>query len=142
MHAENHILPVDDGGEHLSKKACVHLFLFAWYESSTHQHERVPLLAATVGVPPPAKSCTRSIGDDKRNMHTVMNKDAILWRFLRLTIICLQEYSGMSRFVRRWFFQKEGKTCLRKGLILRGDLCECEMLVQKRRLKLCPMVQG
>ena len=52
MHTENHILPVDDGGEHLSKKAFVHLFLFAWYESITHQHERVPLLAATVGVPP------------------------------------------------------------------------------------------
>ncbi len=52
MQTENHILPVDDGGEQLSKKAFVHLFLFAWYESIPHQHERVPLLAATVGVPP------------------------------------------------------------------------------------------
>ena len=27
MHTENHILPFDDGGEHLSKKEFVHLFL-------------------------------------------------------------------------------------------------------------------
>lgn len=35
-----------------SKKELVRLFLFAWYESITPQHERVPLLAATGGVKP------------------------------------------------------------------------------------------
>lgn len=52
MHEENHIMTVNDRGEHLSKRELVRLFLLAWHESITLQKAIVPKLADTLGVKP------------------------------------------------------------------------------------------